>query len=52
MGVYEHLGLVNEALGERGRALDAYRHALEVEGTALSEAARQRIEAAVERSAP
>ncbi len=32
MEVYEHLGLVNEALGERGRALDAYHRALEVGG--------------------
>ncbi len=49
MDVYEHLGLVNEALGERGKALDAYRRALEVGGTAMSEAARQRINAAVAR---
>ena len=51
MDVYEHLGLVNEALGERGKALDAYRRALEVGGTAVSEAARQRINSAVERLA-
>ena len=49
--VYEHLGLVNEALGERGKALDAYRRALEAGGTAMSEAARQRINAAVARLA-
>ncbi len=51
MDVYEHLGLVNEALGERGKALDAYRRALEVGGTAMPEAVRQRINAAVERLA-
>jgi tetratricopeptide (TPR) repeat protein len=51
MDVYEHLGLVHEALGERGKALDAYRRALEVGGTAVSEATRQRINAAVARLA-
>ncbi len=51
MDVYEHLGLVNEALGERGKALDAYRRALDVGGTAMSEAARQRINSAVARLA-
>jgi tetratricopeptide (TPR) repeat protein len=51
MDVYEHLGLVHEALGERGKALDAYRRALDVGGTAMSEAARQRINAAVARLA-
>ena len=51
MDVYEHLGLVNEALGERGKALEAYRRALEVGGTAMPESARQRISAAVARLA-
>jgi tetratricopeptide (TPR) repeat protein len=51
MDVYEHLGLVNEALGERGKALDAYRRALDVGGTAMSQAARQRINSAVARLA-
>jgi tetratricopeptide (TPR) repeat protein len=46
---YEHLGLVNEALEDRGKALEAYRRALEVGGDALSEAAKQRINAALGR---
>jgi len=49
MGVYEHLGLVNEVLGERGKVLDAYRRARKAGGTAMSAATRQRIESAVER---
>jgi tetratricopeptide (TPR) repeat protein len=48
---YEHLGLVNEALGERGKALEAYRRALEVGGATMPEAAKQRIRAAIERLA-
>ncbi len=51
MEVYEHLGLVNGTLGERRRALDAYRHALQAGDTAMSETARQRINVAIERSA-
>lgn len=47
--VYEHLGLVSEAMGDRGKALDAYRRAREAGGTALSEAAKQRIDAAIGR---
>jgi tetratricopeptide (TPR) repeat protein len=47
--VYEHLGMVHEALGDRGQALDAYRRAWEAGGTALSEAAKQRIDAALKR---
>jgi Tfp pilus assembly protein PilF len=49
MDVYEHLGLVNEALGDRGKALDAYRRALEVGGAAMPEAAKQRINSAIGR---
>jgi tetratricopeptide (TPR) repeat protein len=51
MDVYEHLGLVNEALGDRGKALDAYRRALEVGGAAMPEAAKQRINSAIGRLA-
>jgi tetratricopeptide (TPR) repeat protein len=47
--VYEHLGLVNEAMGERGKALDAYRRALEVGGAAMPGAAKQRISSAIGR---
>lgn len=49
--VYEHLGLVNEALGDRGKALDAYRRALEVGGAAMPEAAQRRINSAIGRLA-
>jgi predicted Zn-dependent protease len=47
--VYEHLGLVNEAMGDRGKALDAYRRALEVGGATMPEAAKQRIDSAIVR---
>ncbi len=47
--VYEHLGLVHEATGDRGKALEAYRRAREAGGTALSEAAKQRLDAAIGR---
>jgi len=48
---YEHLGLVQEALGDRAQARDAYRRALEVGGSAMPDAARRRIEAALGRLA-
>lgn len=47
--VYEHLGQVNEAQGNRDKAREAYRQALEAGGAALSEAAKQRINAALGR---
>jgi tetratricopeptide (TPR) repeat protein len=47
--VYEHLGMVQEALGDRSKALDAYRRALEVGGTAMPEAVKKRIDSAIER---
>lgn len=47
--VYEHLGLVNEALGERDKARAAYRRALEAGGNNMPQAARERIGAALER---
>lgn len=49
--VYEHLGLVNEVLGDRGKALAAYRRASDVGGAAMPEAAKQRINAAIGRLA-
>ena len=49
MDVYEHLGLVDEGLGDRDKALAAYRRAWEVGGAALPEAAKQRINAALGR---
>lgn len=48
MDVYERLGLVHEALGERGKALDACHRALQAGGAAVAEAARPQINAAVE----
>jgi len=50
--VYEHLGMVSEALGENTRALVAYRRAQEVGDGTMSDAARERLHAAVERLKP
>ncbi len=47
--VYEHLGLVNEATGDRGKALEAYRRARNTGEATLSEAAKQRLDAAIGR---
>jgi len=47
--VYEHLGMVNEALGQRDKACDAYRRARELAGDAASDAMKQRIDAALQR---
>ncbi len=47
--VYEHLGMVNEALGQQEKARAAYRRALEVSGDAASDAMKQRIGAAIRR---
>jgi tetratricopeptide (TPR) repeat protein len=47
--VYEHLGMIAEALGEKENALAAYRHALHVADENVSDAAKQRIRLAVER---
>ena len=49
--VYEHLGMVQEALGQAGKAQAAYRRALDVGGEALPEPVRQRIHLAMERLA-
>jgi len=50
--VYEHLGMISEALGENARALAAYRRALEVADETMSAAARERLNAAIERLKP
>ncbi|MCU0916408.1 MAG: hypothetical protein MUC88_17865 [Planctomycetes bacterium] len=50
--VYEHLGLVQEALGDRAVALDAYRRALAAGRDPLPEPVRRRLQAALERLAP
>ncbi len=47
--VYEHLGMIAEALREKDNALAAYRHALQVAGDSASEAATERIRVAMER---
>jgi tetratricopeptide (TPR) repeat protein len=47
--VYEHLGMVNEALGQREKARDAYRRARELAGDAAPDAMKQRIDAALQR---
>ncbi|MBN1509064.1 MAG: hypothetical protein JW955_19610 [Sedimentisphaerales bacterium] len=47
--VYEHLGMIKEALGEKKNALAAYRRALEVADDTMSEAVKERIRLAVER---
>lgn len=49
--VYEHLGMVNEALGQQDKARDAYRRALEMAGGAVPDATKQRIDAALQRLA-
>jgi len=47
--VYEHLGMIKEALGEKAKALDAYKKALDVRGRRLSEKRKERISKAIER---
>jgi tetratricopeptide (TPR) repeat protein len=49
--VYEHLGMIKEETGERARALDAYKQALEIisAGELASDVAKERISAAIER---
>ena len=47
--VYEHKGLIKEALGAKDEALTAYRQALLAEDDGLSQTARQRINNALER---
>ncbi len=47
--VYEHLGMVREALGAKPEALAAYREALELGADNLSEASKARLTKAIER---
>lgn len=47
--VYEHLGMIKEGLGSVDEALAAYKQALEVGTQGLSDTARGRIKAAIER---
>jgi len=47
--VYEHLGMIKEALGEKESALAAYRRALDVGRSSLSDVAKERIRLAVQR---
>ncbi len=47
--VYEHKGLIKEALGTKDEALTAYREALEAGEDGLSQKTRQRLNEAVER---
>jgi tetratricopeptide (TPR) repeat protein len=50
--VYEHKGLIKEALGAKEEALGAYRQALEAGEDGLSQKVRQRINKAIERLSP
>jgi tetratricopeptide (TPR) repeat protein len=50
--VYEHKGLIKEKLGAKDEAVSAYRQALKVGADRLSQKAKQRIEAAIERISP
>ena len=50
--VYEHKGLIKEALGAKNEALAAYRQALDAGEDGLSQKARQRINKAIERLSP
>jgi tetratricopeptide (TPR) repeat protein len=50
--VYEHLGMVREALGDRQRARQAYQRALEVGAGRLSSKAESNVKAALGRLAP
>jgi len=50
--VYEHLGMVNEKLGEQTEALAAYKQALQIGADNLPRATEQRIMSAIERLSP
>ncbi|NIP27498.1 MAG: hypothetical protein GWN67_25765 [Phycisphaerae bacterium] len=47
--VYEHVGMVNEKLGEKEKALTAYKQALMIGADNLPKTTEQRIQAAIER---
>jgi tetratricopeptide (TPR) repeat protein len=50
--VYEHKGMIEENLGDKGEALAAYQMALETGADRLTPGARQRINKAIERVSP
>jgi tetratricopeptide (TPR) repeat protein len=47
--VYEHKGMIKEALGAKNEALTAYQQALEAGADRLSETAQERINNAIDR---
>ncbi len=47
--VYEHLGMVKEALGDKTGALESYKQALELGASRLSDKDKERIKKAIER---
>jgi tetratricopeptide (TPR) repeat protein len=47
--VYEHLGAIKEALGEKAKAREAFERALEVGEGKLSEKRKERISKVIER---
>jgi tetratricopeptide (TPR) repeat protein len=49
MEVYEHLAMVKEKLGQNAEALEAYKRAIEFAGKDVSQEAKDRISAAIER---
>jgi len=49
--VYEHLGMVHEAMGDGGKALAAYRRALEVGAGTMPKLMKDRIDSAIGRLA-
>lgn len=49
VSAYEHLGMVKEALGEKEKALAAYRRAMELGAGVVPEAVNERIRSAIER---
>jgi tetratricopeptide (TPR) repeat protein len=50
--VYEHVGMVKEKLGEKDKALTAYKQALKIGEDDLPKTTEQRIKAAIERLSP
>jgi tetratricopeptide (TPR) repeat protein len=46
--VYEHVGMINAKLGRKNEAVNAYQNALKVGEKTLSDAAKQRIQSAIE----
>ncbi|MHC4095838.1 MAG: tetratricopeptide repeat protein [Planctomycetota bacterium] len=47
--VYEHIGMVNEKLGEKDKAIDAYKQALRIGADNLPKTTEQRITSAIKR---